>query len=268
VYAFERENEMRKSFRIIPMLAVLVALLAHAGSATAFAREKYPPSLSKENRSVPIKGGEPKVAGIIFTNNHNYGNVEILVTIYDNYFGDVNKYWWVYTVTNHTYDPNPGSSNGFSGFELALTQFVPDIADQAAPNAAWIDNCCSGQPVEWDIPNGNGPGVMPGQTGVFSFTTLPRLITQSTGWFHTWQGGQTDLVFYPAGDGPESPDLQDTTPQVELCCHTDATGRQVCEPVAIGTCVNLGGRVVTTCDECVTVPVQQTPWGKVKSHYR
>ncbi|PYV92671.1 MAG: hypothetical protein DMG05_03770 [Acidobacteria bacterium] len=33
-------------------------------------------------------------------------------------------------------------------------------------------------------------------------------MTNSTGWFHTWRSnGQTDLVFYPPGDGPEVPDV-------------------------------------------------------------
>ena len=40
--------------------------------------------------------------------------------------------------------------------------------------------------MEWDIDDDNG-GVMPGHTGVFSFTTLPRPVTIGEGLFHTWK---------------------------------------------------------------------------------
>ena len=119
-------------------------------------------------------------------------------------------YLWEYTVTNNSYDPVPGSSNGFSGFELALPGgFVADLGNIVNPNANWINNCCSGEPMEWDITNSAGLGVMPGEMAVFSFTTLPRVIgTAGDGWFHTWQSDvQTDLVFYGAGNGPLAPDL-------------------------------------------------------------
>ncbi len=154
-------------------------------------------------------------AAVIFSNTHVYpdqigtpGAVEIFVEVLDNFSGDFSKYEWRYTVTNHFYDPVPGTSNGFSGFETALPAGVPDLADLYAPNASWIFDCCSGMPVEWDITNTAGLGVMPGGTGVFGFSSLPRLITESTGWFHTWKSdGQTDLVFYELGNGVEVPDV-------------------------------------------------------------
>ncbi len=153
-------------------------------------------------------------AASIFSGTHFYGfggdpnAIEIQVDVFDNFLGDFNKYLWQYTVTNNSYDPNPGVSNGFSGFETALPAGVPDLADLFAPNANWVFDCCSGQPVEWDIRNNAGLGVMPGETGIFGFTSLPREITQSTGWFHTWENNiQTNLVFYPAGDGVEVPDV-------------------------------------------------------------
>jgi hypothetical protein len=156
----------------------------------------------------------PAQAALILSNTHTYAfgadvnAVEVLVEVFDDFLGDSSKYLWQYTVTNNSYDPNPGTSNGFSGFETALPIAVADLGDVFAPNADWEIDCCSGQPVEWDIRNSDGLGVMPGETGVFGFTSLPRLITNSTGWFHTWQGdAQTDLVFYPAGDGPEVPDV-------------------------------------------------------------
>jgi hypothetical protein len=151
-------------------------------------------------------------AAVIFSNSHAYGGlITIDVTVEDNYLGDFGKYWWKYNVHNLTFDPNPGTSNGFSGFETALPAGVPDLLDRAAPTAAWIFDCCSGDPVEYDITNTGGLGVMPGGSGLFSFTSLPRFITTSTGWFHTWQhDSQTDVTFYtsfPDQTGPEVPDV-------------------------------------------------------------
>jgi len=59
---------------------------------------------------------------VIFTNSHSYlgGSVLIDVAIENNYLGDFGKYQWKYHVTNVSFDPNPGISNGFSGFETAL----------------------------------------------------------------------------------------------------------------------------------------------------
>ena len=152
-------------------------------------------------------------ATLIFSNTHNYAfgldptAVNIFVQVFNNFAGDFGKYEWRYTVTNNSYDPNPGTSNGFSGFETALPAGVPDLMDLYAPNSSWVFDCCSGQPVEWDIPNSLGPGVMPGESGVFGFSSKPRFIAESTGWFHTWQGSQTDLVFYAPGNGVEVPDV-------------------------------------------------------------
>lgn len=156
----------------------------------------------------------PIYATSIFSNSHSYSfsgdptAVIIDVEIFDNFNGDFNKYLWQYTVTNNSFNPNPGTSNGFSGFETALPINVPDLGDIFAPNANWEFNCCSGQAVEWDIKNSDGLGVMPGQSGIFGFTSLPRQITNSTGWFHTWQfDSQTDITNYPLGDGPEVPNV-------------------------------------------------------------
>lgn len=155
----------------------------------------------------------PTSAAVIFTNNHSYLGGEILidVAVQDNFMGDFGKYWWTYHVTNVSFDPNPGVSNGFSGFETALPAGVPDLADRAAPTG-WVFDCCSGQPVEFDIRNSQGLGIMPGSSGDFSFTSLPRFITNSTGWFHSWQADiQSDVTLYSAssidGLGPEVPDV-------------------------------------------------------------
>jgi len=119
-------------------------------------------------------------------------------------------YLWEYTVQNNSYDPSPGFSNGFSGFELALPGgFVADLGNFVSPSAGWVNNCCSGLPMEWDIRNSAGLGVMPGNSGVFSFTTLPRGIqTANAGWFHSWiNDGQVTVVNYGANNAPLAPDL-------------------------------------------------------------
>src|SRR5687768_9864139 len=135
-------------------------------------------------------------ATTVLSNSHNYdGLITINVTVEDNYLGDFSKYFWKYDVTNHTYDPNPGTSNGFSGFELGIQS--PEglgLADMRAPNSGWEFNCCSGQPVEYDIRNSVGLGIMPGESGSFSFASLPQPITNSNGWWHSWEdNGQTDI---------------------------------------------------------------------------
>jgi hypothetical protein len=171
----------------------------------------YPPAL------VPPTGGILNVerpgpnapSALIFSNSHNYGDIQIDVNVYNNYFGDPTYYWWVYIVRNTSYNPDPGNSNGFSGFELALPVNVPDIAN-IVPQAPWLVNSFSGQPVEWDLRNSAGLGIMPGNTGQFSFSTLPRLISSSSGWYHTWvQDSQAYIVNYPGDNAPEVPNVQE-----------------------------------------------------------
>ena len=142
------------------------------------------------------------------TNSYLAGGVVIDSEVWD----QGANYLWKYIVTNNTYDPNPGTSNGFAGFELALPFFPPDFGNPTAPSAAWIDNCCSFLPWEWDIMNTGGLGIMPGGRGEFSFTTLPRLITTAdAGWFHTWQfDTQTDIIPYGADNAPLAPDSSET----------------------------------------------------------
>lgn len=131
---------------------------------------------------------------------HDYTSVVITLDVYDGQPGG--RYLWQYTVENISYDPVPGNTNGFSGFETYLPTPIAEIAD-ITPNDGtvppWEVNCCSGNPVEWDRDNTAGDGIMPGQTGVFSFTTYPRQIAiNESGWFHTWQNDlQTYIVDTP-----------------------------------------------------------------------
>lgn len=144
------------------------------------------------------------------SNSYAFGGDPTAVVIESRVFDNGAFYLWEYTVFNNSYDPNPGTSNGFSGFELALPGgFPPDLGNVTSPSAGWESNCCSGLPMEWDIRNSIGLGIMPGFSGIFSFTTLPRVIqTADDGWFHTWQfDGQSDIVSYGADNAPLAPDL-------------------------------------------------------------
>jgi hypothetical protein len=266
-----------RSVRTLALPALLLATFAGPVLAVSYPPQIPPPDPS----AVKSPGVVRPDGGPIFTNTHVYAfgadpaAIVIRVDVFNNYFGDFNKYWWVYTVTNNSYEPAPGSSNGFSGFELALPIFVPDIGDISAPDGIppWLINCCSGQPVEWDLTNTGGApvagGTLPGQTEFYGFTTLPRLITQSTGWFHTWETDiQTFIVNYPSGDGPEVPDLL-SEPNQELCCRQDATGAYICETLPVGQCESIGGTIVPSCDRCPPpTPAKKTSWGTVKGNYR
>jgi hypothetical protein len=263
-------NAFLRDTRKVWALGVLLTLLP------AVALAAYPPVMPPSGDKPVFSGKTGTLVGPIFTNVHNYGNVIIKVDVYNNYFGDFTKYWWVYTVTNNTFDPNPPTSNGFSGFELALPAAVPDIANVVAPDGIppWQINTYSGAPVEWDLTDTNGApvagGTMPGETETYSFTTLPRLITLSTGWFHTWQTDvQTDLFYYPSDDAPEVPDVL-SQPNQELCCSRDAaSGAYVCQALPAGQCSTIGGTVVPACTDCPPiVPTLRKTWGKVKGDYR
>jgi hypothetical protein len=125
---------------------------------------------------------------------------------------------FVYVVANQTYDPQPGITNGFSGFQLIFNQPIPELYNQQSPavGGPWVQNAFSGQfppwGAEWDVPFGPPNfGIMPGQIGIFSFCTAERLdiIVNSppenpigqgpNGWAHTWFGGQA-FIF----NGPNS----------------------------------------------------------------
>jgi len=255
------------------LVCVLGAFTVLCVSSTALA--SYPPQIAPPSGPLPhmVSNRARSTQGLLFSNDHNYGSINIHVDVSDNYLGDFTKYQWVYKVTNFTYDPVPGMSNGFSGFELALPAFVPDIANITAPDGIppWTINCCSGQPVEWDLPNALdtvGGGTMPGQTETYSFSTLPRLVTLSTGWFHTWiSGSQQAIVNYPADDAPEVPDVL-AQPNQELCCTHDALGNYTCQVLPAGQCDAIGGTVVVNCNDCP--PITATPhksWGAIKRVY-
>ncbi len=256
----------------------LLAVLLVIGTVGAAVGGTYPP-VAPPADTEPLAPNPPSPNGLIYSNNHVYvsiwGTVEILVEVFDNYLGDFTKYHWVYTVKNLNYEPLPGLTNGFSGFETVLPAAVPDINDISAPDGTppWTINGFSGSPVEWDLRNSDGAGVgggtLPGQTESYSFTTLPRLIVQSTGWFHTWRSDFQDFIFnYPNGEGVEVPDVI-SEPGQELCCSRDATGAYICQVRPVGECASIGGFIVANCNECPpVVGVEESTWGRIKGLYR
>lgn len=256
------------------VLSILALLLAATAPSLA-----YPPDIAPESHE-PVEMGAPGIGGLLFHTSHDYvspwGQVIIDVDVYNNYFGDFSKYHWVYTVHNISYEPEPPNSNGFSGFETTLPASVADIGDVAAPDGIgpWQIDCCSGLPVEWDLNNTDGAavggGTLPGETEVYSFTTSPRLVVQSTGWFHSWTGDIQNYIFdYPPGDGVEVPDVV-SDPDQELCCWEDpAAGGYLCEILPAGECDFVAGTVVISCDDCPPVtPTQQSSWGRVKGLFQ
>ena len=271
----------RPRFRRAASVSIVLGALCIVSLQTALARANdYPPPASPSTGILKLPD-QNATTGLIFTNTHAYAfggdpiAVVIKVDVYDNYLGDFTKYHWVYTVTNNSFEPNPGSSNGFSGFETAMPADVPDLGDVSAPDGIppWTVNCCSGLPLEWDLPSTPGVpvggGTLPGETEVYSFTSTPRLITISTGWFHTWEADvQTTIVSYPEGDGPEVPDVL-TEPNQELCCHPDEAGNFVCEVLPAGQCASIGGVIVFNCDNCPpATPTKKNSWGTIKKTYR
>ncbi len=271
---------LRYSLPRMAVAVILGAVCSLALGAGLAMGEEYPPPVSQSTMT-PRSPNPPNTLGLIFTNTHSYAYgidpaaVVIKVEVFDNYLGDFTKYHWVYTVTNNSFEPEPPNSNGFSGFETALPVPVPDLGDVSAPDGIppWLVNCCSGLPIEWDLRNTDGApvggGTLPGQTEVYSFTSAPRLITVSTGWFHTWTFDfQSYIVNYPAGDGPEVPDVL-APPGQELCCYLDPAGAYICQIVPTGQCATLGGQIVVNCTNCPPhTPNQKNSWGKVKTTYR
>src|SRR5262245_7667402 len=169
--------------------------------------------------SVWLTGTVVGRAAPIFSDTHSYAYgadpnaVVIRVEVFNSYQGNPNLYLWQYTVTNNSYDPISGKTNGFAGFALTLPNLVPDIGNITGP-PQWDHSMGVDVPhaVEWDRDDDMG-GIMPHQTGIFSFTTLPRPWTTGDGLFHTWkpvpdQPDKQQYAFvYFNGQGPEVPDV-------------------------------------------------------------
>jgi hypothetical protein len=131
----------------------------------------------------------PGYAATVFQSTFNWtdtasgGSVQIQVQVLDNLAGNFSKYAWNYMVTNLSYNPTPGTTNGLSGFTLLFPFAIPELADQFAPSG-WILNCCGIAPpggVGWDLPNSSGSGIPVGGSALFGFSTMPRPVKQEPG---------------------------------------------------------------------------------------
>jgi hypothetical protein len=184
----ERE-EMKK----ILALVIAVALMLSLAPVTAMAFDDGGMVLIW---STPARlWTDPGSGGQVLITVHKYEGVELP----DGTFIP-HDMTWVYEVENLNYDPEPGVTNGFSGFQILFPGPVAELYNQQSPTIGgpWKQNSFSGQfppwGVEWDadLP---GTGIMPGQTGVFSFCTFERVNvfypesgsgSGPAGWAHTW----------------------------------------------------------------------------------
>jgi hypothetical protein len=146
--------------------------------------------------------------GLILLNSHSYtwtdpesgGMVEFTENVYEGCLLPTGEFLphdmtFEYIVLNLSYDPIPGITNGFSGFQILFPQQVPEVHNQISPaiGGPWQQNAFSGQfppwGVEWDVPLPD-MGIMPGQTGTFSYCTFEREDVMAepvdSGWVHTW----------------------------------------------------------------------------------
>lgn len=170
-----------KRYRIISMLALmLAATLIFSGSSAAF-----------------------EEGGLVLLNSHAFtwtdpdsgGSVIITENVYEGCYdvdGSFNPHdmTWEYVVYNIDYDPIPGVTNGFSGFQVLFPGPVDELYNQLSPaiGGPWDQNAHSGvvNGAEWDAPL-PGVGIMPCETGVFSFCANERedVVTEGN-WAHTW----------------------------------------------------------------------------------
>ena len=142
------------------------------------------------------------------------GQIQVKSTVFDQYLGDFTKWHFVYEITNLSYDPNPGASNGLSGFNLVFGAPTPSTANQSAP-LGWVFNCCGTIPpfgAEYDIRNSSGFGIPIGAGADIGFTTaagVPLSNIHFGSWAHSWvndsQTSTFNLQDIASGLGPIVP---------------------------------------------------------------
>jgi hypothetical protein len=198
-------------------------------------------------RSLGITAGASGDPAALIANSvhyYAYGGdpqaVMITVSVYDNYQGDFNKYHWIYEVVNNSYNPScyPFASNGFSGFLLYLDFIDPnEIGNIQSPGPGWVIGAQWPLPMNWDIVEANG--IMPGESGTFSFTTSPRYTATTEGYFNTRCFGiPVKAVNFTTSDGPEGPGaLKPAGP-----CYVNGS----CQTMQEGLCNSVGGQFCST----------------------
>ena len=128
------------------------------------------------------------------------GQIQVTSTVTDNYLGDFTKWAFDYQISNLSYDPTPGTSNGLSGFNLVFGAPQPSTANQYAP-AGWFFNCCGTTPpfgAEYDIDNASGFGIAVTTTGNVGFTTnagVPLTSQYLGSWAHSWENNLQTATF-------------------------------------------------------------------------
>lgn len=191
-------------------------------SLTAVAALALPAMLMVALDAKPAAAADPLLLNTTtfpWTHPGSGGQINVTVNTYENCTdGTPFEMTFEYEVQNLSYDPIPAVTNGLSGFQIIFNQPVPELHDQQSPlppTGPWTLNAFSGSPppsgVEWDVPGVTVPptflGIMPGQTGSFSFCTDEReeLLVNSpptnpsgagpNGWAHTWIGSGQAFLF-------------------------------------------------------------------------
>ncbi len=167
-------------------------------------------------------GGPPPISQHVFlwTDPSTGGQIEVTENVFsfcDD--GHPNEYTFAYTVQNLSYEPDPGTSNGLSGWQLIFDQSIMELHNQMSPitGGPWIQNAFSGSfppfGAEWDVLGSAGNGILVGQSGTFSFCTFPRqdivvndppaepLGGGPNGWAHSWTSFDFQIFLF---NGPNS----------------------------------------------------------------
>jgi hypothetical protein len=177
---------------------------------------------------------------ITVTDPASGGSVTIVSVVEDNFLGDFSKHEFRYTVTNNSFDPTPGTSNGLSGFQSIFLASVAGVADQYGP-VSWFFNCCGGSPppvgAEWDIDNTSGFGVAVGANDVFGYSVPAGTSWTSTwtgSWMHSWEFDTQANTFNL---------VDDTTPTLSILTPVELEALPSLSPLGIAALCSILGLV-------------------------
>lgn len=128
------------------------------------------------------------------------GQLDLAVEVVD---GGVTQDW-TYTISNLSYDPTPGTTNGLSGFNIVFAADVPELSNVFGP-AGWENNCCAPTDgAEWDIKHSAGFGIAVGASDSFGFTTDRREIVfqgaaELGSYMHSWEDFDQPTTLFRGG---------------------------------------------------------------------